>query len=291
MSLRVVEVVGQASVQDIGRPGHAHMGVPRGGAADTFSLRLANIAAGNTPDTAGVEMAMGRLVLEAMAPCRVALSSGECALEAIELRVGDRVEAYPSAGLCRAYVAVTGGLGVSSVLGSRSTLLSAGLGGFEGRALRAGDVLPIGESSGEPVPIPAWVRAMLALTLRRRVLRVTTDGAQTQCPTGLLQVSNKADRVGVRLERSVPARAIDTGPSMGVLHGTVQAPSTGELVILGPDGPTTGGYATVGTIIAADLPAVGQLCPGQWVRLEAVGREEALACLRQRTEAVVRLVG
>lgn len=290
MSLRVLHATGRATVQDLGRPGHAHIGVPTGGAADTLSLRLANTAAGNPPGTAGFEVALGRLTLEALAPCRIVLSAGERALECVELPKGGRIVCGPDAGLSRAYLAVAGGIDVPMVLGSRSTLLAAGLGGLDGRALRAGDVLRLGDPPSEPRPIPALARAMHAFALRRRVLRVVVEGAQAPCPTGLLRVSNKADRVGVRLERSVPARAIDTGPSMGVQHGTVQAPSTGELVILGPDGPTTGGYATVGTIIDADLPAAGQLVPGQWVRLEPISLDGALACHRLRADAFARSI-
>jgi biotin-dependent carboxylase-like uncharacterized protein len=286
LSLRVVSVSGVATVQDLGRPGHAHQGVPPGGAADALSLRTANRVAGNADRAAGVEVSMGRIEVEAVAPVTVVRTSGERAFEAIRLRAGEAMRVSPDAGLCRAYLAVAGGVDVPNVMGSRSTLASAGLGGFDGRALRVGDKMRIGGPRSEPHAMPSHVRAMVDFAERRRVLRVVTDGAEAGLPAGLWRVSPSSDRVGVRLGRSGRGGAIGTGPSRGVLHGTIQAPSTGELVILGPDGPTTGGYATVGTVIAADLPAVGQVLPGQWVRLEVVGREKAVELLRRQMETL-----
>lgn len=279
MSLRVVEVSGVATVQDLGRPGHAHQGVPPGGAADTLSLRVVNRAVGNDDNAAAIEVAMGSIELEADEPCVVAASAGDRAFEAINLASGERIVLGPGKGVCRTYVAVAGGVDVPVVLGSRSTLRSAGFGGFEGRRLEAGDVLPVGGDAGRAANVPSHVRAMVEFATRRRVLRMVTEAAEAELPAGLLRVSPHSDRVGVRLERVGGGRAIDSGPSRGVLHGTIQAPSSGELVVLGPDGPTTGGYATVGTVIAADLPAVGQLLPGQWVRLEVVDRDRALGLL------------
>lgn len=282
MSLRVVEISSVASVQDLGRLGHAHEGVPTSGAADPLSLRVANRVVGNADGAAGVELAMGRMRVEAMRSIAVVCSSGGRAFEAIELEAGASIEFGPDDGLCRAYLAVAGGLDVPMVLDSRSTLASAGFGGLQGRSLGAGDELPIGGAMRGPSALPSHVRAMLELASRSRVLRVVADGAEAEPPAGLLRVSPKGDRVGIRLDRAGEGNAVETGPSRGVMHGTIQAPSSGELVILGPDGPTTGGYATVGTVIAADLPAVGQLVPGQWVRFEVVGREDARELLVQQ---------
>ncbi len=282
MSLRVVELSGVASVQDLGRPGHAHEGVPNGGAADSLSLRLANRIVGNTDGAAGIELAMGRMGVEATEPATITCSSRSKAFEIIQLKSGESVEFGPDDGLCRTYLAVAGGVDVPVVLGSRSTLVGAGIGGHQGRRLQAGDALPVGTPQREPPVVPAHVRAMVDMAVRNRVLRVVVDGAEAEMPPGLVHVSPKSDRVGVRLDRAISGTPIDTGPSRGVMHGTIQAPSTGELVVLGPDGPTTGGYATVGTVIAADLPAVGQLTPRQWVRLRAVDRAEALDVLAQQ---------
>lgn len=285
MSLRVVEVSGVSTVQDMGRSGHAHEGVPASGAADTLSLHVANRAAGNAGDAAGIEVAFGRLVIEATAPCVVVSSGGARAFEAIGVEAGEVIRVAPDSGLGRAYLAVAGGVDVTPVLGSRSTLASAGI----GKPLAVGDVLPVGEAGGAAVDVPAWLRAMVDFAVRRRVLRVVRDGAGTPLPQGVLRVSPRSDRVGVRLERGGGRAAIETGPSRGTLFGTIQAPSSGELIVLGPDGPTTGGYAVAGTVIAADLPAVGQLAPGHWVGFEVVERAEAVAVLRDRARALASL--
>lgn len=288
MSLRVVSCRGVATVQDLGRPGHTHAGVPTSGAADTLSLRIANLAAGNAEGAAGLEVCMGAVECRAEAPCTVVVSAGTAAFEVTALREGEVIVAQPAPGLARAYLAVAGGIDVPEVLGSRSTFEAAGFGGLAGRAVRAGDVLPIGEPRGLGRDVPLGVRAMVDFALRRRVLRVVTDGAEAELPPGVLQVSPRGDRVGARLIRIGGGDAIATGPSRGVLHGTIQAPSAGEFVVLGPDGPTTGGYATIGTVIAADLPAVGQLVPGQWVGFEAISRDEAVAALLAREETLWR---
>ena len=290
MSLRIVDVVGSASVQDLGRTGRAHEGVPPSGAADTLSLRLANLVVGNAPGTAGIELAMGALTIEAAAPLAIATGSGPHAFEAIALESGDRFTIAPDAGLARAYLAVAGGVDVPVVLGARATLAGAQLGGHEGRSLRAGDTLPVCAAAGQPRRVPASLRAMVGLAVRQRVLRIIVDGAEAEAPRGLLRVSPRSDRVGVRLVVAVGGRTPERlAHSRGVVPGTMQMPSPTELVILGPDGPTTGGYPTIGTVIAADLPAVGQLCAGQWVRLEAATRDEALDALRARRDAMDRL--
>ena len=290
MTLRIEQLSGVATVQDLGRPGHAHAGVPAGGAADTLALRLTNRAVGNDAGAAAIELALGTMRVRAGSGCTVCVTSGARAFEAIKLKAGQALELTPDAGLCRAYLAVAGGIDVPPVLGSRSTLVSAGFGGLDGRLLREGDTIPVATTRTPLTDIALVTRAMASFAARRRVLRVVTDGAEAPVPAGLLRVSPKSDRVGVRLERTgAMPEAKPLVHSRGVLHGTIQMPSAHELVILGPDGPTTGGYPTVGTVIAADLPAVGQLLPGQWLRLEAVSREGALDALHARHEAVARI--
>lgn len=291
MSVRVAEVGGVATVQDLGRPGHAHEGVPASGAADGLSLRLANRVAGNGDGAAAIEATPGRITLHAIENITLVCSAGPRAFEPVVLSAGQVATFAPDPGLCRAYVAVAGGIDVPLVLGSRSTLSSAGFGGLNGRALCAGDVLPVGKPLAGRRDMPTHVRALADFAVRSRVLRVVVDGAEAVLPRGLLRVSPRGDRVGIRLEGTGCGLPIETGPSRGVLHGTIQAPSSGELVLLGPDGPTTGGYATVGTVISADLPALGQLLPGQWVRFEVVEREIAPAYDLERWKAIDRALG
>lgn len=298
MSLLVERVTGVASVQDAGRPGHAHEGVPAGGAADGLSLRLANLAVGNAPAAAGVELAAGRLQVRALARCVVAASAGAGAYRPVVLEEGQALAVAPGPGCLRAYLAVAGGVDVPVVLGSRSTLVLAGLGGLDGRPLRAGDVLAVGRADARPERsgrmIPHWVQAMAAQAIGRRVLRIVLDAADGPPPAGLLQVTPRSDRVGLRLavpvgQASGHADEPSDRPSRAAVYGTVQRPAAGELVLLGPDGPTTGGYPTVGTVAAVDLPAVGQLVPGQWLALRTIEREQAVALLAERERVLVGL--
>ncbi len=290
MSLSVVRVQGRATVQDLGRPGQAHIGVPVGGAADTLSLRVANRVVGNPESAAGLEVCMGEIELRADSPCTVVVGAGRNSYQTLSLASGQAFSVRPDAGLARACVAVAGGIDVPEVLGSRSTFEAAGFGGYTGRALNAGDELLVGDECGEQRDIPVSIRAMVDFALRRRVLRIVSDGAEFEVPPGLLRVSPNGDRIGMRLARWDDGASIATGPSRGVLYGTIQMPSSGEIVVLGPDGPTTGGYATVGTVIAADLPAVGQLVPWQWVGFEVIDRAEAVAVLSAREEALWRWI-
>lgn len=233
---------------------------------------------------------MGQLELRAEAPCTVVVGAGPHSFQPMSLERGQSVTVRPDAGLARVCVAVAGGVDVPEVLGSRSTFEAAGFGGYKGHALGAGDALSIGGACGKGRDVPVAIRAMVDFALRRRVLRIVPDGAEFEVPPGFVRVSPNSDRIGVRLARRDDGASIATGPSRGVLHGTIQMPSSGELVVLGPDGPTTGGYATVGTVIAADLPAVGQLVPGQWVGFEVVDREEAVAVLSAQEEALWRWI-
>ena len=287
MTLVIEHVAGRASVQDLGRPGLASAGVPTGGAADALMMRLVNRAVGNSEDAAGIELVAGSMSLRAGSNCTVCVSAGERAFEAFEVASGQTLHVAPDVGLCRAYLAVAGGIDVPVVLGSRSTLASAGFGGLHGALLRRGDTIPVGAPAKRPRAVSRALCAMALFAARRRVLRVVTEGAEAPLPAGLLRVSPASDRVGVRLERHGSAPTPEPlEHSRGVLYGTIQMPSANELVILGPDGPTTGGYPTVGTVIAADLPAVGQLVPGQWLRLDAISREEAVDLLTSRESSL-----
>ncbi len=307
----VIEPGLQTTVQDLGRPGHRHEGVPLAGALDTTSLALANALVGNEPNAAVLECTLTGPTLRVLVPTVVALAGAD--LGAYERGSGRRLAplrrhrlvpgvvlafagAAPDRG-CRAYLAVAGGgIHVPLVLGSRSTSLVGGFGGFHGRAVRSGDVLHVG---GETVfvggglsgsPPAALVDAIQASSLPAgsgptpvRVLPgELAAGPSDRSPTftGLLAstwtIDPASDRRGLRLVGAAlaPPVAADA-PSRGVLPGTIQlTPSGGPLVLLA-DGGTTGGYPVVAVIIAADLPILGQLAPGSSVQFVAADLEEA----------------
>ena len=296
----------QSLVQDLGRPGHGASGVPRGGAADALSLACGNALLGNPAAAPAIEMAMLGAEVRFDAPTRCCLAGApNHALlvdargtsrsvprwTAFDVRPGERLAVKAIRPGLRAYLCAAGGVMVPACLGSASTLLSCAMGGFQGRALRAGDQLDLGPAPVAVVPpvASAAIVEWLEATLRPGTLRVvaTPDG-QGACRAVLeallaspLAVSRPSDRVGVRLEPTLEVAAAIRGvaggrvPSAGMAHGAIELTPGGEPIILGVDHPTTGGYPVVACVIAADLPALGQLAPGDVVRLARVDRDQA----------------
>jgi KipI family sensor histidine kinase inhibitor len=309
--LRIVRPGPMTTVQDPGRHGYARFGVSTSGAADGDALRLGNALLGNVPGAAALEVTLGGLVAEALSDCAVALTGAEC-----EARVngeplppgtvqvltpGDRVELGAVRRGVRAYLAVAGGVAVAPVLGSAATDVRAGMGGFAGRALAAGDVaargLPgsaVAALAGRRLP-PDPERRFPTLPEPWRI-RVA-PGQHTARPgdhsdmlgrltAGAYVVDARSDRVGVRLTPKQPHQHALAGPgdllSEGMPRGAVQVPPDGAPVILLADHQTTGGYVVPAVVIAADLWKVAQLRPGDALRLELVTREDAVAALRAR---------
>ena len=273
-----------ATVQDLGRPGLADLGVGVSGAADRAALRLANRLVANPEGAAGLEVTLGGLRLRPHADVLVALTGAPC-----PVAVGGRVEGpyatlrvpagvelalgAPLRGL-RTYVAVRGGLAVPPVLGSRATDLLAGLGP---PPLRPGDRLPVGPPpAAHPVVDVAPVAGPPDGDVELRVRLGPRDDWFTPAARELLlrsawTASPDSDRVGVRLtgpalERAVPGEL----PSEGVVPGALQVPPTGRPVLLLADAPLTGGYPVVAVVLAADVDRAAQVRPGQRVLLRAV---------------------
>jgi len=257
-----------ATVQDLGRPGLAALGVPRSGAFDREALRLANRLVGNRPDAAGVEVTLGGLALRTDAAVTVALAGAPCpGLDhgaAVTLPAGAALRlGTPTAGL-RSYLAVRGGVATATVLGSRSTDTLSGLGP---PALRPGDLLPVGTASGDVAG------AVAPVDTRARPLRVDPGPRADWFAGDVLAalagarwtVRGDSDRVGVRLD-GPPLRRARGGelPSEPTLPGAVQVPADGRPIVFGPDGPVTGGYPVVGVV--RDLAVLAQLRPGDPVR-------------------------
>ncbi|GAA5060320.1 biotin-dependent carboxylase-like uncharacterized protein [Thermocatellispora tengchongensis] len=279
MSVEVLSPGPYATVQDLGRTGYAHLGVPRSGAADPRALTLANRLVGNPEGHAGIELTLGGARLRFAAPAWIAVTGAPCPLTlsgraagmcaplwapaGAELRVG-----VPARGL-RTYVAVRGGLAVAPVLASRSTDSLSGLGP---PPLRAGDVLPVGPPGGlGPIVVDA---APYAPPPERPALRVipgprddwfTPDALDLLCGAPY-EVSPHSNRVGVRLRG--PALARSRGgelPSEGMVAGAIQVPPDGQPIVFLADHPPTGGYPVIAVVRAADLPLAAQLRPGDTV--------------------------
>jgi biotin-dependent carboxylase-like uncharacterized protein len=303
--IEVLACPGPATVQDLGRPGYRHLGVPLSGALDPVALRLANALAGNAAAAAGLELRLMGPQLRARQPVRIALAGvaaqirrGDDTGEALPpwssatLRAGDLLRiAAPAGGV--AYLAVAGGIDVPAVLGSRSTCERAALGGLHGRAIRAGDLLPVGTAPPaagelELAPAPLFADAGPLRVILGPQAGHFDDDALERFLGAEFRVGTEADRMGLRLAGPAiahNARGADI-VSDAVTPGAIQVPANGRPIVLLADCQTVGGYAKIATVIQADLPRLGRLLPGAAVRFAAVGRDDALAALREREAAI-----
>jgi biotin-dependent carboxylase-like uncharacterized protein len=252
------------TIQDLGRPGWAHLGVPPSGAADRESFELGNRLVGNTSGAAALEATLIGPRLRFRRRALVALTGAVEEPRVLEIE-GD-VDVGQLSGGARAYVCVRGGIDVEPVLGSRATDLLTGLGPAP---LQADDVLEIGDQAATaPAAAAAAIREERAL----RIVPGPRDDwfspdALSRLTTESWRVTPAANRVGIRLdgpplERSHPGELL----SEGLVTGALQVPPNGQPILLLSDHPTTGGYPVIAVVVGADLPRAGQLRPGDSVR-------------------------
>lgn len=281
--LRVVRAGALTTVQDAGRTGWAHLGVPGAGALDAPAHRLANRLVGNGPTAAvlettatGCAVRPGRTVVAVVggAVCRVTVDGRPAAWGApVRVRAGAVLEAGPALSGLRSYLAFAGGLEPETVLGSRSADLLSGLGP---PPLRDGDTLPLGEPPATAPALPAaapWTAAPaapggLVLPVRPgpRHAWFTEDALRT-LTTAAYRVSAASNRIGLRTEGPALERAVDGElASEGMVLGAVQVPPDGRPVVFLNDHPTTGGYPVVGVVPAHALAAAAQAVPGTPLR-------------------------
>ena len=250
--IRVVSVTGFATVQDGGRPGRMHEGIPPGGALVLDLLASANAAARNPWGEPGLEV-FGAITLAAVEPVFVAADGDRGRW----LRAGESWS-VATAGARVRYVAVRGGLDVAPVLGGRGTLVAGGFGGHEGRPLRRGDALRVGGAAPHdgPGPDPLDLSAAIRVVPGPDLQRFAPDalGALAACP---FEVAAQSDRVGVRLHGVALHRTGDDAAlSAPMVRGAIQVPFAGNPIVLGPDHPTTGGYPVLATVTLADIGAL-----------------------------------
>ncbi|HEY6748315.1 MAG TPA: biotin-dependent carboxyltransferase family protein [Mycobacteriales bacterium] len=272
------------TVQDLGRPGYAHLGVGRSGAADRASLRLANRLVGNPEGAAGLEITLGGFVARFSARTVVALTGAPVPARLagrtvapygpVEVRPGDELALGPPDRGTRTYVAVRGGLDVPVRFGSRSTDL---LGGLGPPAVEAGTWLPIGtETAGfptvdlAPVPQPP---AELVLPVRAgpRADWFAADALELLAGQPY-EVTPATNRVGVRLAgpplRHAAAREL---PTEGLVEGALQVPPDGQPILMLADHPVTGGYPVIAVVDAAAVGLAAQARPGSRIRFRVRG--------------------
>ena len=308
--LKVLDPGLHTTVQDLGRTGYQALGVPVSGALDGFALRLGNALVGNPLDKAALEILYRGPTFEVAADkVRIAVAGIGAAL-ALDGEREHVVPAWQSASLVRgdvfriilgadsvcAYLVVEGGIAVEPVLGSASTYLRAGLGGFEGRALRRGDLVPVtGAHASEGAerrlpPLPATGDRPIRVILGPQ-RECFTEEAVAALLGAEFQVSTSADRMGMRLD-GPKLRHRDGWDivSDAIATGAIQVPGSGQPILLLSDHQTTGGYPKIATVISADLPVVGRRRPGDKLRFAAVTVAEAEQFARDQEEHLTTLI-
>ena len=289
------------TVQDLGRWGQQHLGVPVAGPMDWYSHRLANRLVGNAEQAAALEITLLGPELVADGDLTCALAGGAFDISCggapaphhapFRLPRGERLVVRGRSAGARATLAVAGGIDVPQVLGSRSTSLLSRLGPFGGRPLVAGDVLPVGSPQhsappgGQPLPLPAG-GARLRVVMGPHDHRFT-DASRRTFLSSRYVITPDSNRMGYRLDGAVLAQS--GGGDMlsdATPVGSLQVPPSGLPILLMADRQTTGGYPKIATVITADLPLAGQLAPGDWIEFAECSRRGAVDALRRRHAAL-----
>lgn len=317
MAVKVITPGLATSVQDLGRPGYYHLGIPLSGGMDRFSLRVANMLVGNDEGAAVLEAVFLGPELEFTAPATVAVTGGDLppkvngedreGWSAFQVKAGDRLSfGFLKAG-ARAYIAISGGIDVPLKLGSRSTYTLGALGGHQGRALVAGDELPLGKEAGKGGgSISADLRRLPGSPAELRVLpglywhRITAESGD-RFFADTWKVAPEADRIGYRFKGGRPLDFVPREQPFGAgsnpsnivdacyPYGSIQVPGGTEPIVLHRDAVSGGGYMMVGTVISADMDLIGQLQPHTPARFVEVSMDQALMARTDRQRALQRV--
>jgi biotin-dependent carboxylase-like uncharacterized protein len=311
MAVKVLKSGLSTTVQDLGRPGYYHIGIPISGGMDMLSLAAANLLVGNKEGAAVLEAVFMGPELEFTADATVAVTGAELPPKVN----GDSRETWTSFKVkkgqvlsfdflkkgARAYIAISGGVDVPVVLGSRSTYTLGALGGYQGRKLAEGDKLPISKGraakEGRSIPVklrrapgaPAELRMIPGLYWHR-----ITEAAGKQFFDDTWKVAPEADRIGYRFRGGKPLEFVPREPPFGAgsdpsnivdacyPYGSIQVPGGTEPIVLHRDAVSGGGYFMVGTVISADMDLIGQLQPHTPARFVKVTMSQALKARRDR---------
>jgi biotin-dependent carboxylase-like uncharacterized protein len=318
MAVKILKPGLSTTVQDLGRPGYYHIGIPLSGGMDRLALKAANLLVGNKEGAAVLEAVFMAPELEFTEEATVAVTGAD---------LPPRVNGQPRAGWtafkvkrgqtlsfdflkkgARAYIAISGGIDVPVVLGSRSTYMLGALGGHKGRKLEAGDKLPIGKGrsakEGRTIPenlrrapsIPAELRMLPGLYWHR-----ITEAAGRQFFADTWKVAPEADRIGYRFKGGKPLDFVPREPPFGAgsdpsnivdacyPYGSIQVPGGTEPIVLHRDAVSGGGYFMVGTVISADMDLIGQLQPHTPARFVAVTMAQALRARHDRAKLLDKI--
>ena len=312
MAIRVLSPGLATSVQDLGRPGYYHLGIPISGGMDRYALRAANMLVGNDEGMAVLEAVFLGPELEFTQDAIVAVTGAELppkvdgdpreAWTSLAVRAGQVLSFDYLKGGARVYIAVSGGIDVPVALGSRSTYTLGALGGLDGRNLQAGDELPVGgtaASVAEGRSVPADLRRMPGSPAELRVVpglywHRIAEASGRRFFEDIWKVALEADRIGYRFREGRPLDFVDREPPFGAgsdpsnivdscyPYGSIQVPGGTEPIVLHRDAVSGGGYFMIGTVISADMDLIGQLQPHTPTKFVSVDMETALAARHDR---------
>jgi antagonist of KipI len=307
-AFRVISSGPLTTIQDLGRYGLGRYGVPPSGGLDPFSLKIANLLVGNREGEACIETTLMGLKVRAFTDLVIAITGGDlqphlndapfAMWRSLMIRKDDVLHFKALKTGCRAYLAIGGGISVDPVLGSKSTNLISGFGGYEGRNLRKGDILftttPFDHFSSttralDKDRIPFYTKDWVLRILWGPQDSDFAPESKTKLLNSLFKVTPVSDRTGIRLSGPPIQRIEGINESIiseGVVPGSIQVPGDGQPIIILVE-TVTGGYRKIATIIGADIPLLGQIKPGDAVLFRAVSLEQALFALRE-TEQVIK---
>lgn len=317
MPLKIIKPGLSTTIQDLGRPGYFHLGIPIGGAMDRYALRAANMLVGNDEGAAGLEAVFMGPEIEFTEDATVAVCGADMPMsvdgEAVEGWTSFDVKAGQTLSFgflktgARIYIAVSGGITTPADLGSRSTYPIGALGGVDGRAIAEGDELPIGGGAGKAGRSvspdlrrgpgnPAQLRVLPGLYWNR-----LTEAAGKGFFEDTWMVAPEADRMGYRFKGGKPLEFVDREQPFGAgadpsnivdgcySYGSIQVPGGTEPIVLHRDAVSGGGYFTLGAIISADMDLIGQLQPNTPVNFVKVDMEQSLAARADRKAALQKI--
>ena len=306
MRLKIIKPGIMTSIQDLGRWGYRSEGVPSSGAMDTLAARIANIALGNAPHAAVMEFTYGNATFQAQSDILIAYA-GEGGTLLIEKQIltpgkpifvpsGTNLNLINNPSGVYTYLAVAGGWDIKDILGSKSTYITAGFGGFQGRALKIGDELTnngkytevtekiFSKLQSREINFPKWCLNKTSFIHHPKIVRVVPAHEFTWFEASSLlnflsspyKLSINSNRMGYQLEgpklnRSVKKELLSTA----VCPGTIQVTNDGSLVLLMADSQTIGGYPRIAQVAAVDLPVCAQLAPGDIVSFAEISRTDA----------------
>jgi len=320
MALKVNQPGLLTTIQDLGRPGYFHLGIPISGAMDRLALRAANMLVGNDESAAGLESVFMGPELEFTTDTVIAVTGADIPImvdgdeqpgwTALPVKAGQVLKFGFLKSGARAYIAIEGGIDTLPALGSRSTYAIGALGGIDGRAIAAGDTLPVGKANtgraGKTIAeklrrmpgSPAELRVLPGLYWHR-----ITEKAQKGFFDDEWKVAPEADRMGYRFRGGDSLDFVDREPPFGAgsdpsnivdgcyPYGSIQVPGGTEPIVLHRDAVSGGGYFMIGTVISADMDLIGQLQPHMPVRFIEVTMDQALKARADRSALLDRIRG